>query len=189
MNGSFGPPGFNAGPAGQAAVYRGSSDSAELESFFNKLFKSFGYPPGYNVFQHGGLSGTAGFFKKLKENFDLLGKPCKPGWSPGKDWDSEKLLVAVKGVSETNGVGYTNSWEALSQFHKANPMGEFRFTNSLPDRLLIIRANQTVARHEPGPSIHHCIRRNQNIVRVGRPVDPHRNSNDFSERNRAHLHF
>ena len=66
MNGSFGPPGFNAGPAGQAAVYRGGSDSAELESFFNKLFKSVGYPPGYNVFQHGGLSGTPGFFKKTK---------------------------------------------------------------------------------------------------------------------------
>lgn len=130
--GGFGPPGFNVGPAGQATAYRGGSDSAELESFFNKFFKSVPYPPGYDVFQHGGRSGTAGFFKKLKENFDLLGKPAKPGWNPGKDWDSEKLLVAVRGVQETNGVGYVSGWEALKNFHNANPMGEFRFNKALP---------------------------------------------------------
>ncbi|WP_031499149.1 hypothetical protein [Bryobacter aggregatus] len=126
-NGVFGPPGFNVGPAAQAGVYRGGSDSAELESFFNQFFKSVNYPKGYDVFQHGGRAGTAGFFKKLKENFDILGKGAKPGWHPGKDWDSEKLLVAVKGVSNTNGVGYVNGWDGLQHFHNANPMGDFRF--------------------------------------------------------------
>ncbi len=128
-NGNFGPPGFNVGPAGQAA-YKGGSDSAELESFFNAFFKNVGYPPGYSVFQHGGKTGTAGYFspKKLRENFDLLGSASKPGWSPGKDWDSEKLLVAVRGVSEIEGVGFAKSWEALKAFHNANPMGEFRFS-------------------------------------------------------------
>lgn len=126
-NGAFGPPGFNVGPAVQGA-YKGGSDSAELESFFNTFFKSVGYPPGYDVFQHGGRSGTAGFFKKLKENFDLLGKAAKPGWNPGKDWDSECLLVAIRGVGDINGVGFAKGWDALKAFHNANPMGEFRFS-------------------------------------------------------------
>ena len=126
-NGHFGPPGHNVGPGGQSTVFRGGSDSAELESFFNKFFKSVGYPPGYDVFQHGGLSGTAGFFGKNHEAFDFFGSKTLVGWSPKGDWDSEKLLVAVKGVAGTDGVGFAKSWEALKNFHEANAMGEFRF--------------------------------------------------------------
>lgn len=128
QNGSFGPPGFNVGPVHKVSPYRGGSDSAELESFFNRFFQSVGYPPGYDVFQHGGISGTAGFYKKLKEQYDALGGAAKTGWNPGKDWDMEQLLVAVKGLDGLDGVGFTKGWDALKNFHNANPMGEFRFS-------------------------------------------------------------
>ena len=39
------------------------------------------------VFQHGGLSGTAGFFGKHHEAFDFFGSKTLVGWSPKGDWD------------------------------------------------------------------------------------------------------
>ncbi len=81
-SGHLGPPGFKVGLQRLVSPYRGRSDSAELESYFNRVFKSVGYPPGYDVFQHGGRIGTVGFFKGLpkpeskitnQEAFDFFG--------------------------------------------------------------------------------------------------------------------
>jgi hypothetical protein len=36
--------------------------------------------------------------------------------------------VAIRGVSEIDGVGFAKNWEELKAFHNANPMGEFRFS-------------------------------------------------------------
>ena len=128
-NGSFGPPGYKVGtPDLAASVYRGGSDSVELESYFNQFFKGVGYPPGYDVFQHGGRTGSAGFFKGKQAPFDFFGNKTLVGWSPKGDWNTEQLIVAVKGAENLEGcVGYTKSWKALKRFHEANPMGEFRF--------------------------------------------------------------
>ena len=124
-SGAYAPPGMNV--FGHAKAGTGG-DNAAYQATWDNVFQGCSYPPGYHAIQHGELTGTAGNFKPAKSTYDWALETRQPVWSPGDTWDSEQLVVAASAQSLDGGVGVANSWEALSQFHRANPMGEMRIT-------------------------------------------------------------
>ena len=122
-SGAFGPPGMNVGP--KKIPYTGG-DNAQVGKFWNDAFARVGYPPGYKPWQHGEATGTAGNFLPAAKGYDASMDVRTPVWGPGVTWDSEKLIVAAP-LDNIGNVGLADNWNQLSAFHRANPMGEFRF--------------------------------------------------------------
>jgi|GEM_PF-2378023 len=123
-SGAFGPPGMNVGPA--HIPYTGG-DNAQMGVFWNKAFDHAGYPPGYKPWQHGEFTGTAGNFLPTKKGFEPSMHVRAQVWGPGDTWNSEQLIVAAQ-ANNLGGVGLADNWGQLAAFHRANPMGEFRFS-------------------------------------------------------------
>jgi len=126
--GTFGPPGFNIGPANPAAAFR-TSDDAQFTAHWNEIFgQTIHYPRAYKPFGwHGGRGGSAAFIKRADPNFQAWKDVRGLGWNPEKP--GEDLVVAVKGVDNLgDNVGFVTGWDKLGAFQQANPgMGEWRF--------------------------------------------------------------
>lgn len=124
QSGAFGPPGMNVGP--KNIPYTGG-DNAQVGMFWNKAFERVGYPPGYKAIQHGEHGGTAANFKSAGKGFEPSMHVKQQVWDPGDTWDSEQLIVAAQ-ADNIAGVGLADNWNKINAFHRANPMGEFRFS-------------------------------------------------------------
>lgn len=122
QSGVFGPPGMNVGP--KNIPYTGG-DNAQVGKFWNAAFERAGYPPGYKPWQHGEVTGTAGNFLPAGKGYESSMHVRKPVWNPEDTWDTEQLIVAAP-LDTIGSVGLADSWNQLTAFHRANPMGEFR---------------------------------------------------------------
>jgi hypothetical protein len=125
---SYGPPGMNIGPKG--TPYKGG-DNADLRPFWNQQFGKVGYPPGYEVIQHGEATGTFGNFASVSAKFDPALEVKNTIWEPGDSWISEKLIVAADAEGLSEGVGVAANWKRFKEFHEGNPVGDFRITPKL----------------------------------------------------------
>jgi hypothetical protein len=126
--GTFGPPGFNIGPANPVSAFR-TADDAQFTAHWNEVFnRSIHYPRSYSPFGwHGGRGGSAAFIKAADKNFQPWKDVRGLGWNPEKP--TEDLVVAVKGIDGLgDDVGFASGWDKLGAFQQANPgMGEWRF--------------------------------------------------------------